>query len=206
MAFKKEDLQQKTTKELNALLKVSGSVGQSQIKAEVKRRNTITTKRRTLIAKESSERFFGRLGPSSDLTDVRGILGFLGNSDDRTCFVIHGEPKAKERPRFGRGRAYSSKAQKDDEERLRTAMSALDIDTFTGTVAVVCIFYRSTQHRIDVDNLLKQVMDSGNGILWYDDDQVTTKVGILEIDRDHPRIVMGIQKYSCSVNRSNRAP
>lgn len=39
-------------------------------------------------------------------------------------------------------------------------------------VSVSVTFYRSTRRRVDVDNLVKLVLDAAKNVVWLDDDQV----------------------------------
>lgn len=188
--------------DLKKTLKSVGEHAQNQIKREIKRRTILSSKMALVSQGEARARKFGKRGPTNDACEVRQVLGFIGGDASKALvFTIPGEPKPKKRPRFGKGRAYSAPEQIEDEARLRNAMMSLDVDPFTGTLALVCIFYRSTQRRVDTDNLVKQIMDASTGILWYDDDQVTATAKFLEVDRDHPRVAIGVVPYSCSVRR-----
>jgi Holliday junction resolvase RusA-like endonuclease len=59
-----------------------------------------------------------------------------------------------------------------------------------GRLVVVFLFYRRTGRRHDFDNLLKQVLDIGNGICWLDDSQIDDAVQRRRIDRERPRTVI----------------
>ena len=48
-------------------------------------------------------------------------------------------------------------------------------------------FYRSTRRRVDIDNLIKAVLDGGNGVVWADDAQVNLVVARILVDHDLPR-------------------
>lgn len=47
---------------------------------------------------------------------------------------------------------------------------------FQGLVGLYCQFARSTKHRVDLDNLLKSVMDAGNGGVLFDDDSQVRRI------------------------------
>lgn len=110
--------------------------------------------------------------------------------------TFHLEPKSKGRPRFGRTRAgapvaFTDKKTRNYEARLEEvagdAMVSAGLDPFTGPVELRMRAY----HRIpqswskakkeaalwkdthpDLDNVLKAVLDSTNGVIFHDDRQV----------------------------------
>lgn len=116
--------------------------------------------------------------------------------------VVHGEPRSKARPRFAGGHAYSSVKQRAAEKELRRVLARTFTEPLIGNVAVVCGFYRSTHGRVDVDNMLKHVMDAANRTVFRDDSQVTAMSGYVELDKDAPRIVIGVATYECSLSRA----
>lgn len=59
-----------------------------------------------------------------------------------------------------------------------------------GGFGVRAFFYKRNRQRMDVDNLLKMVMDAGNGILWEDDSQVMEAFGRIYVEPARPRIVV----------------
>lgn len=111
------------------------------------------------------------------------------------CVVVEmpGEPVAKGRPRFGRGRVYTPRKTSVYEDQLkwvaRLAMRGREM--FTGPVKVdmLALFeipkswparkktdalnglVRPTG-KPDIDNLLKTAADALNGIVWADDAQI----------------------------------
>lgn len=125
---------------------------------------------------------------------------------DPTFMVIEGEPRSKARPRFsGGGSSYAADKQDAHERLLKHYMRTLMLNPLRGNVAIACIFYRSSKHRVDVDNLLKQVFDAANGILWHDDMQVTACIGILKMDRTFPRTLVIVGRHlEPSLDRSNQ--
>jgi len=140
--------------------------------------------------------------PEIALTRVLKILE-AWSPDARVyeTLVIHGQPPSKARPRFAKGAVYSSRGQRDAERYTKRTLAAAFERPLLGNVAVVCGFYRSNYQRVDVDNMLKHVMDAANGTVWEDDMQVTAMSGYLELDTEHPRTVIGIASYESSLSR-----
>ena len=210
MGLNQKRLTRLTITELMGLKVAVGERGQAQVDKEIRRRDRLSRKRAESIKVEATARWFGRDGPSGDEDDLCQLLepfnlsmaSYAPHGLDLTWLTIFGEPKPKERPRFSGGRVLSSKAQKVDQKRLREALAPAFLKKLDGTVAVACLFYRSTQRHVDIDNLIKQVFDAANGIIWHDDAQVTACIKTLEVDREHPRTVLGVVPYPCSVVRN----
>lgn len=90
-------------------------------------------------------------------------------------FAIPGEPKAKERPRHGKGGrtftpATTLRAEKAIAELFRAACELAD--PLACDVAMRLDFHLVRRGRRDVDNLQKLVMDALNGVAYVDDNQV----------------------------------
>lgn len=202
MGLNQKSLMQLTLTELMGLKVVVGERGQAQVSAEIRRRDRLSRKRAENISVESGTRVMGRNGVESDARDLKRALWlFIDDSSKVVTFSVPGEPRPKERPRFGKGHVFSSETQKDDQERLQGHFADVFPNPLDGTIAVACLFYRSSQHHVDIDNLVKQVFDAANGIIWHDDAQVTACIETLEVDREHPRIAIGVVPYGCSVKR-----
>lgn len=120
--------------------------------------------------------------------------------------VIDGNPNSKARPRFGaNGNVYSAKGQVAGEHAVGWQLKELFPEPLEGNVAVACVFFRGNRQRIDVDNMLKHVMDAANKICWHDDSQVTAQLGIIELDRGRPRTVIAIGEHITTMERTGRA-
>lgn len=118
--------------------------------------------------------------------------------------VVHeGQPERKQRPRFGRGRAFTPEQTERAETALAWAIRAqLHGRMFTGNVAVLATFYRSNRQRIDADNLMKLVLDAGTRAgAWRDDCQVTLQLAALELDALHPRTELVIAECASTLKR-----
>lgn len=133
------------------------------------------------------------------------VVARLGNSHELRVIVVAGEPPSKGRPRFTKtGRPYTPKVTVLGERRLAEAFAGTP--TFPGNVSVVCIFYRSSRQRIDVDNMLKAVLDAATRAhVWGDDSQVTALVGIVECDRENPRTIVAFGQHDSSMKRGAEA-
>lgn len=106
----------------------------------------------------------------------------------RVTVVIPGQPRAKARARFTKGgRTYADPKSKTHEDLLATHYRMAITEPFPNNVAVHATFYRATRQRIDVDNLMKAVLDAANNVVWEDDSQVTHLSGRLHFDKEYPR-------------------
>lgn len=101
------------------------------------------------------------------------------------------EPLSKQRPRFGKNGSVYTPAQTKNYELalgflLLSKLDGAEPDR-TNCFGLRCVFYRSTRHRIDCDNMLKAVSDAANGRVWKDDNQVIEVIGRLFLASDNPR-------------------
>lgn len=128
-----------------------------------------------------------------------------GGDDEFMRFtVIPGPPPSKARPRFRRSTGTTYTLAKDREAENTTAchlIRLVDPGPLTGNVALGCVFFRPDRQRIDTDNMLKHVCDAANGVLWFDDSQVTALIGITEIDPDNPRTIVVLGNHISTLGR-----
>jgi Holliday junction resolvase RusA-like endonuclease len=115
--------------------------------------------------------------------------------------VVHpGEPAVKARARVVNGHAYTPAKTKAAQAALAQRLAY--VPRFTGNVAVSCVFTRGNRQRVDVDNLLKLVLDAGTqAMLWEDDSQVTALSGVIELDADDPRTVVAFAEHRSTMAR-----
>lgn len=117
-----------------------------------------------------------------------------GGDDERLLhLVVDGAPWSKSRPKFARNRggiAYQPDDDRRAEARMRGHLQSVGAEPFLGNTMVACRFYRPDAQRVDVDNLLKHVCDSANGVLWEDDSQATLVFGEIMHDAERPRTVI----------------
>lgn len=93
-------------------------------------------------------------------------------------FTIYGPPVIQQRPRLGKWKNfYDPSTQERKElsakmlvERQRRGLFA----PYKGDLSVGVSFYYLAHGRrkMDLDNMIKACLDSGNGILWEDDSNI----------------------------------
>ena len=118
-----------------------------------------------------------------------------------TVVVVEGDPISKARPRFSQGgHAYTPKKTILGEKAI--AARVCHVQHMHSNVAMACIFYRSTRQRIDVDNMMKAVLDGCTRAgIWDDDSQVTALVGVVEHDKSRPRTVVAFGAHQSTLTR-----
>jgi Holliday junction resolvase RusA-like endonuclease len=109
-------------------------------------------------------------------------------------FTVEGEPMSKARARVTRsGHSYTPKPTVDAEKRVRDAFEATGHEGFSGAVGVELAFYQGTRARKDVDNLVKLVLDSLNGVAYADDVHVNVVLARrVYVTKDRARSVIRI--------------
>lgn len=134
-----------------------------------------------------------------------GMLENLCPQHTIQLVVVDGDPISKARARFTRhGRPYTPSKTIAGEKHIAAGLSG--IKAFRSNVAVACLFYRASRQRIDVDNLLKAVLDAGTrAAIWNDDSQVTAIVGIAEYDRERPRTIICLGEHTSTLTRGDAA-
>jgi len=94
--------------------------------------------------------------------------------------VVHGEPKAKQRPRVTRTGTYTPKETVIAEGIIALLWLHQRQPIFTGPVSVTLEFYNGNKRRRDVDNMAKLVLDALNGHA-YTDDYLITRLTVSKI-------------------------
>lgn len=91
----------------------------------------------------------------------------------RQEFIIPTAPVPKGRPRLGRrGRVFTPKRTKNYEMVVAANAIAAGVKSTDQPVEMEIHFYMKTPTSADIDNLVKSVCDSLNGIAYVDDRQV----------------------------------
>jgi len=100
------------------------------------------------------------------------MLAGIADSEIIVAVRIEGRPVAKERPRRGKGgRFYTPRSTKEGEAWIAHHLgAAMTGPPATGEVGMRCYFSVGGR-RVDIDNLLKSLLDAANGVVWADDSQ-----------------------------------
>ena len=113
-------------------------------------------------------------------------------------FTVPGPPVSKARARVTRWGSYTPPKTREATELVKKYLADV-VDTRPWPISdgrkenrpdigVSCKFYmRLKGHGADLDNLLKLVLDAGNGIAWVDDRQITKLIGEKFLYSDEPR-------------------
>jgi Holliday junction resolvase RusA-like endonuclease len=107
-------------------------------------------------------------------------LAGLPSEPDAVLFEawVDGEPKPKGRPRMNTrtGKAYTPKDTRQYERRVadELGIAMQGREPLTGDIEVILDFYRQNNVRADIDNMIKAVADSANGIVYDDDKQIVS--------------------------------
>ena len=109
-------------------------------------------------------------------------------------FTVEGEPMVKARPRMTKtGHTYTPKTTVEAEQRVRQAFEATGHEGFAGAVGVEVAFFQGTRARKDIDNLVKLVLDSLNGVAYEDDVHVNAVLARrVYVAKDQARSVIRI--------------
>lgn len=92
-------------------------------------------------------------------------------------FTVDGTPVGKQRPRLGRrGKVYTPAKTANYEFAVgwqaRLAMGAREL--MTRDVAVTFAVFRKDARRVDLDNVIKSLLDAMNSIVYRDDSLVVS--------------------------------
>lgn len=146
-------------------------------------------------------------GREQDKERARLLAAALApGAGDVLSLVWGGEPPTKTRPRFADGRTYKDSRDEAAEARTGWNLRRLFPQPWTGNLAVGLVFFRSDRRRIDVDNMVKHVLDAGNGIGWGDDHQITALYGVAELDAVFPRTLLVVTRHVSSLDRAPAGP
>ncbi len=95
--------------------------------------------------------------------------------NDWIKFVVEGAPVPKGRPRFGKGKVYTPKRTKAQEDLVEIMglmeMRSKKLRPFEGRVCLSVEVVQKTP-KGDIDNHLKLVSDALNGVCYVDDKQI----------------------------------
>ena len=103
--------------------------------------------------------------------------------------LVPGNPRPKGRPRVVNGHAYTPKATAEYERYLRDWVALhWEWKPLTEPLSVQMYFYRDTRRRVDLDNLVKSVLDAMQGVVFVDDYQIVRIYAEKRYDADLPRV------------------
>ena len=120
-------------------------------------------------------------------------------------FKVDITPVPKGRPRFWNGHAVSDpKTRKFEREFRLAAKSHAPASPFAGPLHLTAIFNllkpkrpsKNYPSRGDLDNLLKSVSDSLNGLFWKDDTQLVSIDAAKKYADGQPWIYVSIQEVA----------
>jgi Holliday junction resolvase RusA-like endonuclease len=126
-------------------------------------------------------------------------------SDSMSCptfsFSVPGNPQPKERPRIAvRGRfarAYTPAKTLAYEKLVAECAKASMPDDWPMSThySVVIRAYRADRRRVDLDNIVKSVLDAINGVA-FDDDHLVVEIAASKMyDKSYPRVDVHIISY-----------
>lgn len=115
----------------------------------------------------------------------------------RIEFIIDGNPVPKARPWVTQRGTFTPQATKDWETLVGWSYRQASGPLFPGLVRVVMHFHyrRKRSERVDIDNLIKSVLDGLNKVAWDDDAQVRFIMADLAYVKENPRVEMSIEEW-----------
>lgn len=150
------------------------------------------------------------MNDSEDITLVSAKLcALVGSQPAQVLAFIHpGAPVSKARARWDKrtGGTYTPKKTSSAQESLAWSfLAATRGQTIHGAVAIVAIFYRPNYQRIDIDNLMKLVMDAGTQAnIWKDDCYVSAQAAFMEMSAQNPRTLVAFCPNLSSLDRTSK--
>jgi Holliday junction resolvase RusA-like endonuclease len=111
--------------------------------------------------------------------------------------TVEGEPRAKGRPRFANGHAFTPPRTRNVETVFAWHARTAHRRPLTEPLLVCLDFYVGSRRRVDTDNLAKLALDACNGVVWADDSQIVELRVRREVDRRRPRTVLRVYSQPC---------
>ena len=112
-----------------------------------------------------------------------------------TTFFVPGRPVPKARPRLNRrGHVYTPQPTKAWEALVGWTARSVGVQPLEGEVSIDLEFNLPDRRRVDLDNLIKAVMDGLNGIAWGDDDQVCEIHATKQIDLERQGVQVCVRE------------
>jgi len=110
-------------------------------------------------------------------------------------FRVPGQPVPKARPRVTERGTFTPQRTRDWEEAVGWAFKGMGAATFDGPVSVMMTFLRKGRRKVDLDNLVKSVLDGLNGVAFHDDQQVRELSARVIYGCDEPLAEVTVNKY-----------
>lgn len=102
--------------------------------------------------------------------------------------IVYIDPRSYQRMRMSRtGRVFTPNAYAKYKREMAEIFRSLCPRRATGRLVLHVEFHSATRQKRDCDNLLKSLLDSGNGILWVDDSQIDAVAVFRVRSSDNPR-------------------
>jgi len=99
-------------------------------------------------------------------------------------FHVPGPPVPKARPYVTQYRTFTSRRTREYELAVRLCYQG---DLLEGPVQVCVTFWMPDRKRVDLDNLVKSLLDGLSGQAFHDDAQVVHLSATKQLDRENPR-------------------
>lgn len=87
-------------------------------------------------------------------------------------FIVPGAPVPKARPRFAKGHTYTPPQSLAYERKVGLCAREAGAHPTRSKLILTVNFRLPNARRVDLDNLVKSVLDGLNGVAWWDDYQV----------------------------------
>jgi Holliday junction resolvase RusA-like endonuclease len=115
-------------------------------------------------------------------------------------FEVPGPPLPWQRAKSYKGRRLTPKNQRAYQQRIQWSAIAVMPDRskwpLDARYSLEIDAYVTPKQRNDLDNLIKQVGDAGNGVLWADDRRIDAIAIRRHIEREKPRLVIRVATLS----------
>jgi len=108
-------------------------------------------------------------------------------------FDVKTEPLPQASFKIGRSTNYVIRKISEYKKLIACVVQQHIKEVTEKPVKMMVEFYRSDQRRVDLDNLLRPVLNALKGVVWKDDSQISEITAIKEIDKDNPRVKFWIE-------------
>lgn len=124
----------------------------------------------------------------------------------QSLIIVTGNPHAKIRPRISKGGRRTHQDPRDaaaeKETRRQVAEQWGGHRLETGNLKLSALFFRKNRQIVDLDNLVKHLLDSCQGVVFVNDAQVTAYDVDLFVDSEAPRTTFCFSPHSTTMIRN----